>query len=158
MKDFDLEAAKRGAAVCTRDGKPVRILCFNRAGSMYPIIALRTIGESEAFSSYTEDGGEHVSYRGDADLMMLDDDYLERLERGEYGDHIKDKLGMVAPTCEDSLQVGLTKREWFAGMVMAGIFAGRNWPHEAMIPDCINCARNSVELADALMAELEKKN
>ena len=30
MKKFDLEAAKAGAPVCTRDGKPVRIVCFDR--------------------------------------------------------------------------------------------------------------------------------
>lgn len=34
MKKFDLEAAKRGAAVCTAYGLPVRILCFDRKGGV----------------------------------------------------------------------------------------------------------------------------
>lgn len=29
MKQFDLEAAKKGAKVCTRDGREARILCFD---------------------------------------------------------------------------------------------------------------------------------
>ena len=43
MKDFDLAAAKLGAKVCTRDGIPARILCFdsNMASDEYatPIVA-----------------------------------------------------------------------------------------------------------------------
>lgn len=41
MKEFDLQKAKEGHPVCTRDGKPVRILCFDKhddSGS--PIVAL----------------------------------------------------------------------------------------------------------------------
>lgn len=41
MKAFDFEKAKQGAPVCTRGGKEVRILCFERVcynGS--PIVAL----------------------------------------------------------------------------------------------------------------------
>ena len=30
LKPFDLEAAKAGAKVITRDGRPVRIICFDR--------------------------------------------------------------------------------------------------------------------------------
>ena len=30
MKEFDLELAKKGASVCTRNGRHVRILCFDR--------------------------------------------------------------------------------------------------------------------------------
>lgn len=30
MKPFDLEAAKRGEPVCTRDGRKARIICFDR--------------------------------------------------------------------------------------------------------------------------------
>lgn len=29
MNPFDLEAAKKGAPVCTKSGRPVRILCFD---------------------------------------------------------------------------------------------------------------------------------
>lgn len=30
MKPFDIELAKAGHRVCTRDGKPARIICFDR--------------------------------------------------------------------------------------------------------------------------------
>lgn len=39
MKAFDLERAKAGDPVMTRDGKDVRIVCFDRVGN-YPILAL----------------------------------------------------------------------------------------------------------------------
>jgi len=38
MKEFDLEAAKKGAEVCTRDGRNGRIICFNRKTPNYPIV------------------------------------------------------------------------------------------------------------------------
>ena len=41
MKAFDFEKAKQGAPVCTRDGKEVRILCFERVCyNDSPIVAL----------------------------------------------------------------------------------------------------------------------
>lgn len=39
MKPFNLEQAKQGKPVVTRDGRPVRILAFDRKGC-YPIIGL----------------------------------------------------------------------------------------------------------------------
>ena len=41
LKPFDLEAAKAGKPVCTRDGRKARIICFN-AKRDAPIIALVT--------------------------------------------------------------------------------------------------------------------
>ena len=40
MKPFNLEAAKAGAPVCTRDGRAVRFLCFDRENDRYPIVGL----------------------------------------------------------------------------------------------------------------------
>ena len=39
LKPFDLEAAKKGKPVCTRDGRKARIICFDAKGDK-PIIAL----------------------------------------------------------------------------------------------------------------------
>ena len=39
LKPFDLEKAKQGKPVCTRDGKKVRIICFDKQEG-FPIIAL----------------------------------------------------------------------------------------------------------------------
>lgn len=157
MKKFDLEAAKRGAAVCTKYGMDVRIICFDRIDSLYPIVGMcRNNDGSEFVGSYTTDGRKFCSTTDDRDLMMRDDDYLEKLERGEY-DHIADTRKMVAPAIKQNLN---TDREYwrrvYAGQAMQEIFAGRNWRSGEMIPDCIGFARNAVELADALIEELEK--
>jgi hypothetical protein len=91
MKNFDLEAAKQGAAVCTAYGMPVRILCFDRKGGNFPIIALiDDTDSSESFATFTEEGEENPCSKMGIILMMRDDDYLKKLERGEYGNHIPD--------------------------------------------------------------------
>ncbi len=90
--------------------------------------------------------------------MMRDDDYAEKLARGEYGPTVKENLTVDAPTCKYSLPVD--REYWqrvYAGQAMMGIFAGRNWRKDGA-PDCIEHARNAVELADALIAELDKTN
>ena len=157
MKNFDLEAAKRGAAVCTKYVMDVRIICFDRIDSLYPIVGLcRNNDGSEFVGSYTTDGRKFCSTTDDRDLMMRDDDYLEKLERGEY-DQIDDARKMVGPAIKQNLSPdGEYWRRVYAGQAMQGIFAGRNWRSGEMIPDCIGFARNAVELADALIEELEK--
>lgn len=40
MKEFDLEAAKSGKKVMTRDGRNVRIVCFDMKDPVKPIVAL----------------------------------------------------------------------------------------------------------------------
>ena len=160
MKNFDLEAAKRGAAVCTRDGRNARIIAFDCKGrGSNPILALIDMGDWEQSASWTKRGEIIEDLKGASDLMMRDDDYLEKLERGEYGNHIVDANEMVVPTCKDSLQVGLTKREWFAGMAMAGEISGffaedNSVGGKKYVLAAIT--EGAVLFADALIAELEK--
>lgn len=64
QKNFDLEAAKAGKPVCTRNGKKARIVCFDRKSMLYPILALIQWYddiELEEISSYTADGKYHAS-------------------------------------------------------------------------------------------------
>ena len=76
LKPFDLEAAKQGKPVCTRDGRKARIICFDRKflfkGVSYPIIALVTAKE-EIIYGYNEKGKilieNDMPYKDD--LMML---------------------------------------------------------------------------------------
>ena len=58
MKEFDLEKAKDGAPVCTREGRKVRIVCFDVKGDKYPILALaeNPNGVDEDIMWYTRDG------------------------------------------------------------------------------------------------------
>lgn len=162
MKNFDLEAAKRGAAVCTRKGMKARIVCFDRVDLKYPILGLRKNKAGvEYIISYTLDGFAFLEgIGGDEDLMMRDDDYLEKLERGEYGNHIEDKREMVDPAIKQNLN---TDREYwrrvYAGQAMQGeisgcLAAGNGFDGDKAIPGII--AKSSVMIADALIEELEK--
>lgn len=56
MKEFDLEKAKNGAKVCTRDGREARIICFDM-NNVYPIVALvRDEEGGEILKLYYSDG------------------------------------------------------------------------------------------------------
>lgn len=56
MKKFDLELAKAGHPVQTRDGKKARILCFDRKDDDCPIVALVEIDGYEYTKHYTLKG------------------------------------------------------------------------------------------------------
>lgn len=76
LKDFDLEAAKAGKPVCTRDGRNARIICFDTKGDK-PIIALvETKGNKDILIEDVERyfiNGHAVFEVGESelDLMML---------------------------------------------------------------------------------------
>lgn len=91
MKDFDLAAAKRGATVCTRDGKPAKFLGILESPEGHIYVKAYVMVQMNLFN----DGRNFRSIECDHDLMMADDDYLEKLERGEY-DHIEDNLEKVS--------------------------------------------------------------
>lgn len=72
MKPFNLEEAKAGKPVCTRDGRKVKILTYDRKGSCYPIVALveDSKGNEDAYG-YTL-RGEYIEGQEDkSDLMMV---------------------------------------------------------------------------------------
>ena len=87
------------------------------------------------------------------DLMMRDDDYMEKLERGEYG-HIADAPKMIGPAIKQNLN---TDREYWR-RVYAGHIAGGLASHNGLniIGSEIIVAKASCSMADALIAELEK--
>jgi len=53
---FDLEKAKAGAEVVTRDGYPVEILTFGRNHKEYPLVGLINYPEESALETWTEWG------------------------------------------------------------------------------------------------------
>lgn len=75
LKPFDLEAAKAGKPVCTRDGRKARIICFDSKNDpRRPIVALVEHNDNELLYEYTIEGKErfsHISTTGTSDLMML---------------------------------------------------------------------------------------
>lgn len=88
MKNFDLAAAKAGAPVCTRSGKPARIVCWDmkwESGKMGDrIVYLTNYNGDEHLSSCLSNGAFHSKINDSMDLMMRDDNYAEKLARGEY--------------------------------------------------------------------------
>lgn len=75
LKPFDLEAAKAGKPVCTRDGRNARIICFDRKfyhdGYNYPIVAMVNDNDNELVHAYTQGGLLVGNMERDLDLMML---------------------------------------------------------------------------------------
>lgn len=70
MKPFDLNLAKQGHPVCTRDGRKARILCFDRKGGreIVALVDTPSYGQEEFFF-YGLDG--MLSHRAEGlDLMM----------------------------------------------------------------------------------------
>ena len=75
MKEFDINLAKQGKPVCTRDGRKARIICFDSKNDpQRPIVALVEHNDNELLYEYTIEGKErfsHISTTGTSDLMML---------------------------------------------------------------------------------------
>lgn len=152
MREFDLAAAKAGAPVCTRSGKTARVICYDRRGSVEGrVMALLNEGQYESVEFYTDNGELIPDETTQKDLMMRDDDYEYKLARGEYGPTVKEKLTVDTPTCKESLPVDREYwRRVYAGEAMAARLAlSGSW--------CMNeTVKGAVEMADALLAELEK--
>ena len=82
LKPFDLEAAKAGKPVCTRDGRKARIICFDAKAKNYGELInkmvvlvedIRNVG-NEIIMPYNLDGTSYASVwknDRDNDLMML---------------------------------------------------------------------------------------
>lgn len=114
LKKFDLEAAKAGKPVCTRDGRKARIISFDRHGEDCPIIALvvdSKNAECEEVIDYTLDGicNENIINHNKYDLMMF-----TRKKEGWlniYKD-FEDTVCCVYPTEKEALEDGETEKDY----------------------------------------------
>lgn len=91
MKEFDLEKAKAGHPVCTRDGHEARILCFDREGQ-YPIVALVKDAGNETIFSYNNMGRCSNDGRG-----YLSDLFMKSAKQKRWINLYKDKDGLLFP-------------------------------------------------------------
>lgn len=73
LKPFNLEEAKAGKPVCTRDGRKARIICFDKKNDYYPIIALVETEGKEYIFQYTSNGEylEGNENNSHSNLVML---------------------------------------------------------------------------------------
>ena len=86
MKDFDLQAAKNGAPVCTRDGRKARIVCYDvkiTIGHFPFLVLIENDGIEQGFA-YNEQG--HRPYTdGDNDpndlMMATEEDEDEKIRQ-----------------------------------------------------------------------------
>lgn len=95
MKPFDLEKAKNGERICTRDGREVRFLGIVE-NKLYPVAAAYTDEDGEEWVDiYTAEGRESESCPGEGDLVMNASNvgYINIFKNGICG-------GIVWPTRE----------------------------------------------------------
>lgn len=168
MKDFDLSAAKAGAAVCIRSGENARIICYDKK-DITPCLSNRIIyladyDRYERIYSCCSDGRHTSCGEDDADLMMRDDDYAEKLARGEYGKHIDEATEKVDPVVKENLTVDREYwRRVYVGEIMPVVLYAAITTHAKIkdeykgMPAEVAAARSAIALADALLEELEKK-
>ena len=71
LKPFNLEAAKQGKPVCTRDGRKARIICFDRESVASIVALIMDDNNREEIHSYYEDGKSARTQEYRYDLMML---------------------------------------------------------------------------------------
>ena len=71
MKPFNLEQAKAGKPVQTRDGRKARIICFDMKGGEFPIVALVQTGGEEGVFHYTLEGNYYRTSTTQSDLVMV---------------------------------------------------------------------------------------
>lgn len=70
MRPFNLEEAKAGKPVCTRDGRNARIVCFDLKGGECPILAAVMFGDGEITIRYTNEGSWLTTEDSENDLFM----------------------------------------------------------------------------------------
>ena len=113
---FDLEAAKQGKPVCTRDGRRARIICFDaKRKDEKNIIALVPSKDYPGFEyliSYPNNGNYYGGHENDGDLMMLSEKkegwvnvYKERV--------YKSKEEAVKNKYDGCTYIDTIKAEWY---------------------------------------------
>lgn len=73
LKPFDIQKAREGNPVCTRDGRKARIICFDKKDNQCPIVALVDYydrKDGEAVTTYTNEGFFCIDKKHPNDLMM----------------------------------------------------------------------------------------
>ena len=70
LKPFDIQKAREGKPVCTRDGRKARILCFDLKNNVCPIVAAVEENNMEVLYHY-DTKGLNCYKKSEIDLMML---------------------------------------------------------------------------------------
>ena len=75
LKPFDIQKAREGKPVCTRDGRKARIICFDAkrkdGKSIIALVPSKNYLGFEDLIAYRNDGNYHGGHENDGDLMMF---------------------------------------------------------------------------------------
>ena len=117
LKPFDIQKAREGKPVCTRDGRRARIICFDSNGGR-PIVALVTEcdDEEEIPYKYHCDGSYNCqSIPSDKDLMMLPEkkEGWVNVAKEPLGDD-EVVLGYIFNSYEDAVRSGKANERYVA--------------------------------------------
>jgi hypothetical protein len=111
MKPFDLEKAKAGASLCTREGFRARIVCFDADNDRFPIVALLKSDNGKEYpASFTKEGrfsdGEVDSSK---DLLMVG----EKKEGwiNIYGAFKERCIGAVHKSKEEAMRMKVNEKD-----------------------------------------------
>ena len=83
QKPFDAEAAKKGAVIETKSGRPVRIVCYDRKDN-YPIIALVDYGIFEDYNTYSIKGEYLHGNPNTEDLVIVEEVEEAKFNVGDW--------------------------------------------------------------------------
>lgn len=115
LKPFDLETAKAGKPVCTRDGRKARIICFDmNSFNNHIIVALITEENgTESIYSYTSEG-KWKETKTENDLMMLPEkkEGYANIYRSQIYDTLERAKEAYKRTCNDDNYLQTIKIEW----------------------------------------------
>ena len=107
LKPFDLQAARSGKPVCTRDGRKARIICFDsKNDSRRPIVALVEHNDNELLYEYTIEGKErfsHISTTETSDLMTLPE------KKEGWVNVYRDSFGLNCSIIYDNKDIALSR-------------------------------------------------
>lgn len=110
LREFDIEAAKAGKPICTRNGRKARIVCFDRVGE-YPILALIENDGKENVYYYRNSGRDDEDFEKDYDLMMVPEKQEGSLKNVWVA---RDKYGKLWTYSERPIK---TSNRWIGGHV-----------------------------------------
>lgn len=108
LKEFDLEAAKAGKPVCTRDGRKARIICFDLNNKNFPIVAIINCDTEENAYQYDIDG---VCDEHDNNLNLMMSPEKKEGWLNIYKD-FEDTVCCVYPTEKEALEDGETEKDY----------------------------------------------
>ena len=119
LKPFDIQKAREGKPVCTRDGRKARIICFD-VKAKKPIAALITNDDTEEAHFYYDNGrsDQYQEYR--YDLMMLPEKHEGWINIYKDGENSRETERAIFETeeiakinkCNDGSYITSIKIEW----------------------------------------------